>query len=199
MTLDVEDDATLLSAARLVADGAAVEDVARLDPSPVVAVEMKTIAQLASFCRRQLVDVPVPAAWQDASAARLVAAIAAAALVKVAASMVMALAAPAAVNTPRPGTPAASFPLAIVGARVLFCGIGVLLVQGSRRDRRALDLGCFFLLIAASLSTGTVPGSLHAGPAQAATWLTAIQPEAFLSYVWWRFIQRFPRCASDRG
>jgi protein kinase-like protein len=85
----------------------------------------------------------------------------------------------------------------------VFGGAGLLLLLGSRTDVRVRHLGMLFLLLAASFSdrliaavASTASGSMVGATA---TFLTALQPEAFIPFVAWRFVSEFPRVeASER-
>jgi len=81
-----------------------------------------------------------------------------------------------------------------VGLMVAFTTGGLFLLNGRRRDPRAVDLAVLFFLVATSFADG------FAGPLQRAQWLggvltagRAVQPEAFLPYFAWRFFGAFPR------
>src|SRR5262249_13374284 len=142
----------------------------------------------------------VPAAWlRRRPVAWFMVAISAACLAKVAAAWALKMGAPAALTAARANTPASLFARFVTAGQLLYAVIGVLLIQGSRRDRRAFDLGGFFLLIAASLTTGTVRPSSVGGVAVVAAYLAAVQPESFLPLAWWVFIRDFPRCPGGRG
>lgn len=90
-----------------------------------------------------------------------------------------------------------SFPawvyLAEIGAFVL---AGTWLLAGGRADRRAVYLGCAFILCASVFTDPLIGRSLlwldqrgTAGPA----WLVSLRPDAFLPLFLWLFVERFPK------
>jgi hypothetical protein len=80
----------------------------------------------------------------------------------------------------------------------VFGGTGLLLLAGGRADVRPRRLGALYLLLAASFSdrlVAAVAGSAQGAGAEAATAaaLGALQPEAFVPFVAWRFVKLFPK------
>lgn len=123
------------------------------------------------------------------------AALLAAALVKVIAGLMAWVAVPAGA-----GAPPASFPPWLhVTHLLVFAASGVLLVTGGRRDRRARLLGTIFVLFASMFAD---PLLFRAAPfltgrmVSSARWLFAMQPVAFLPLVQWLFADGFPRAES---
>jgi len=80
---------------------------------------------------------------------------------------------------------------------VVFGGAGLLLLAGGRADVRPRRLGALFLLLAASFSDRLVAAvaasTQGAGAAATAAALSALQPEAFVPFVAWRFVKLFPK------
>jgi GAF domain-containing protein len=194
----VTGDARLHAAARRVADGCAADDLELAAAGPA-ADGLRIVAKLAESSRRGT-PAGVPAAWLDRRpVAWFTIAIAAVCVAKIASGLALGILMPSALPAARPGLPATVFARYVTAGQLLFAAIGLLLMQGARRDRRASDLGCFFLLIASSLTTGNASASSLSRPLGIAARLTTVQPESFLPLAWWAFIREFPRCPSGRG
>lgn len=84
----------------------------------------------------------------------------------------------------------------------VFGGAAFFLMTSGGRDRRAVPLGVFFLLVAVSFANGLVarldylPGAAD----QVQRLLLALHPDAFLPLYLWLFVRQFPRLRRfDRG
>ena len=98
-----------------------------------------------------------------------------------------------------PGTFPGIVPLAHMA---VFAGAALFLAVVGGRDRRALDLGSFFLLVAAAFAHGMLYRleGLEASARLVQQAMLALHPEAFLPVFLWRFVSRFPRLHRfDRG
>jgi hypothetical protein len=96
----------------------------------------------------------------------------------------------------------AAIPAVVLCAHVAtFGGAAGFLASAGRRDRRAVHLGVFFLLVAVSFSNGLTARAqgLPDGAAQLQEALLATHPDAFLPLYLWLFVQQFPRLHRDRG
>ncbi|MBK5257212.1 MAG: serine/threonine protein kinase [Vicinamibacteria bacterium] len=98
-----------------------------------------------------------------------------------------------------PGT----FPALVPAAHVaVFAGAALFLATVGSRDRRALHLGAFFLLVAVSFANGLVHRltGLEPTPQRVQEALLALHPDAFLPLFLWLFVAQFPRLHRfDRG
>lgn len=69
---------------------------------------------------------------------------------------------------------------------------GVVLLAGGGRDRRLPALGGLFLAIGSAFVTALMPSGGHCLDNATAAALRPFQPEAFVTLMLWRFVQRFP-------
>jgi hypothetical protein len=96
-----------------------------------------------------------------------------------------------------------TFPAVVPIAHILvFSGAALFLATAGSRDRRALHLGSFFLLIAVAFSNGMLVrvAGLEAWPQRIQAAMLALHPNAFLPLFLWRFVAQFPRLRRfDRG
>ena len=85
---------------------------------------------------------------------------------------------------------------------IVFSSAGLLLIAGGRTDVRPRHLGSLFVLLGASFSDRLLVAAAGAatGPvASLAATLAILQPEAFVPFVFWRFVNDFPRVESAPG
>jgi hypothetical protein len=92
-------------------------------------------------------------------------------------------------------TARAIHPIVLVAHVLVFGGAAVFLAWAGRRDRRAVHLGVFFLLVAVSFANGLITRLVPlAGAADhLRLGLLALHPDAFLPWYLWRFVRQFPR------
>lgn len=93
-------------------------------------------------------------------------------------------------------------PIVSLAHVAVFAGAALFLAAAGARDRRALDLGAFFLLVAVSFANGLLfrLAGLEGLPREIQEGLLAVHPGAFLPLFLWRFVARFPRLYRfDRG
>ncbi|HEX5725533.1 MAG TPA: hypothetical protein VFX98_08700, partial [Longimicrobiaceae bacterium] len=87
-------------------------------------------------------------------------------------------------------------PPALYFAHVLvFSGTALFLLVMGRRDRRAVSLGVFFLLVASTFTGRLLNLWADADPpfAPALRFLSRVHVEAFKTYLFWMFVRDFPR------
>jgi len=98
---------------------------------------------------------------------------------------------------------ARAIPAVVLVAHVaVFGGAAAFLATAGRRDRRAVHLGVFFLLVAVSFANGLIARleGLPDGAAAVQRALLALHPDAWLPLYLWLFVQQFPRLHRiDRG
>ena len=85
---------------------------------------------------------------------------------------------------------------------IVFSSAGLLLIAGGRTDVRPRHLGSLFVLLGASFSDRLLVAAAAAatGPvASLAATLAILQPEAFVPFVFWRFVNDFPRVEGAPG
>src|SRR6188472_2143118 len=78
---------------------------------------------------------------------------------------------------------------------IVFSSAGLLLIAGGWADVRPRHLGSLFVLLGASFSDRLLVAAAAAagGPvASMAGTLAILQPEAFVAFVFWRFVNDFP-------
>ncbi|HEU4558977.1 MAG TPA: serine/threonine-protein kinase [Longimicrobium sp.] len=92
--------------------------------------------------------------------------------------------------------PARGAPPAVFLAHVVvYTGAGLCLLVMGRRDRRAVFLGLFFLLVATSFANPLLLllGRGMPGLAPGVRFLESVQVEAYQPYLFWMFVRDFPR------
>lgn len=95
-----------------------------------------------------------------------------------------------------PATGRSYFPPAVFFATVVaFAGAGIVLLLLGRRDRRAVSLGLFFLLVATSFAHPLLSLLAAHAPsvASALTLLAAVNVEVYQPFFLWCFVHDFPR------
>lgn len=192
--LERDQDNLLLTAARRIADGETTGDV-KLPAS--LAAQLHVIERVAASRSAAGSGIIAVDATEN-HASWWVISLTIAASAKITASVLLAFATPHLAEQSTRGPLAAQFSVFVATGVALFAVVGMLLIVGSGRDRRAGDLGVFLLLIASSLSVRSFADDANVLPTLLAT-ITFLQPEAFLAFILWRFVSQFPRCESPRG
>ena len=88
----------------------------------------------------------------------------------------------------------ADFPYVLYGLlAVAFGGTGVLLILGGREDRRAVNLGAFFLATSTAYGNAPLRHLAAAGPGFGFfSLVNALELDAFMAFFLWRFVRDFP-------
>ncbi len=89
----------------------------------------------------------------------------------------------------------ASFPYVLYGLLgVAFGGTGALLLLGGREDRRAVNLGAFFLAASTAYSNGPLRYLTEEGGPGSGFFslVNALELDAFMAFFLWRFVRDFP-------